>query len=147
MTINLIKLYATFMFFAFLVAICPAAFVSAQEKHKAPDHEAKHHFGAKEFNAFHDVLHPLQHEALPKNDFPLIRAKAGELTTAGEAIIKLPLPKEAKTKNAVKLEMKRFSTALAKFKKDAAGGTDAQLKTSYVAVHDTFETLAEKWPR
>ncbi|MBA3438924.1 MAG: hypothetical protein H0T92_03535 [Pyrinomonadaceae bacterium] len=139
------KLYATFTFFAMLAITYPA--VSAQEKHGAHHEQAKHHFAAKEFDAFHDVLHPLQHEALPNNDFRTIRAKATELASAGEAITKLPLPKGAKAGNAIKPQMKRFSTALAKFKRDAAAGTDAQLKESYVAVHDTFETLAGEWPR
>lgn len=141
------KLYVMFMFFALLAAIYPTVPAAAQEKHGAPHHEANHHFGAKEFEFFHDVLHPLQHEALPKNDLRTIRAKAAELASAGEAIVKLPLPKGAKTRSAVKPEMKRFGTALAKFRKDAATGTDAQLRESYVTVHDTFETLAEKWPR
>lgn len=141
------KLYVMFMFVALLVATYPTVPAAAQEKHGAPDHEAKHHFGAKEFEVFHDVLHPLQHEALPKNDLRTIRAKAAELASAGDAIVKLPLPKEAKTRSAIKPEMKRFGTALAKFRKDAATGTDTQLRESYVTVHDTFETLAEKWPR
>ena len=140
------KLYATFMIFALFATSYPAALSAAQDKHGGPDHQAKHHFPAKEFDAFHDVLHPLQHEALPKNDFRTIRAQATELASAGEAIIKLPLPKGATTKMAIKLEMKRFSTALAKFKKDAAAGTDAQLRESYIAVHDAFERLAERWP-
>ena len=144
MTTKLIELYATFMCCVLFVMVCPA---SAQEQHGSSHHEAEHHFAAKEFEAFHDVLHPLQHEALPKNDFSAIRAKAAQLASAGEAIIKLPLPKGAKASKALTPQIKRFNAALTKFKKDAAAGTDAQLKESYIAVHDTFETLAQKWPR
>lgn len=140
------KLFVPLMLLALIATINPTASFASQKKHDGSHQEAKHHFAAKEFEVFHDVLHPLQHEALPRNDFALIRTKAAELVSAGEAILKLSLPKGAKISNAVKPEMRRFGTALAKFKKDAAAGTDAQLRESYVAVHDTFEKLAENWP-
>ena len=43
-------------------------------------------FSVKEYEDFHRVLRPLQHEALPKKDFQRIRARAGELTKLGRAI-------------------------------------------------------------
>jgi len=42
-------------------------------------------FSVKEYDEFHKVLHPLEHEALPKHDFATIRAKASELITLGQA--------------------------------------------------------------
>jgi hypothetical protein len=105
------------------------------------------HFSVKEYNEFHDVLHPLQHEALPNKDFKTIRAQSAELVTRGEAIVKLGVP--AKVKNAAEFEkeLKKFADALAKFKSDATSATDAQLEESYLAVHDTFEMLAHMLPR
>ena len=50
-------------------------------------------FGVKEYDAFHDVLHPLEHEALPKGDFARIRSQAKELTERGDAIVRLGVPK------------------------------------------------------
>ena len=41
----------------------------------------------------------------------------------------------------------KFGEALAKFKTDARKGTNEQLKTSYSAVHDSFEMLAAMLPR
>jgi hypothetical protein len=29
----------------------------------------QHHFSMKEYKEFHDVLHPLEHEALPNKDY------------------------------------------------------------------------------
>ena len=49
-------------------------------------------FGVKAYDDFHHVLHPLEHEALPKNDFATIRARAGELVKLGEGITKLGVP-------------------------------------------------------
>ena len=106
-------------------------------------------FGVKEYDAFHKVLHELQHEALPKNDFPRIRSKAGELVILGQAIVQLGVPQgttETKVEEFGK-ELQRFNDLLARFSADAKDGTDEQLKVSYSSVHDSFETLADMLPR
>jgi len=109
----------------------------------------RHGFSVKEYKQFHDVLHPLEHEALPKNDFKTIRAKAAELVSLGEAILKLGVPAgtDEKYLGEFKEGLKRFGEALSEFKDDAESGTDAELKESYSAVHDSFETLASMLPR
>lgn len=107
-----------------------------------------HGFSVKEYKEFHDVLHPLEHEALPNNDFKTIRAKAPELLKLGEAILNLGVPRgvEAKHTNDFKEWLQRFGAALREFKRDARDGTDERLKTSYSAVHDSFEMLAGMLP-
>lgn len=106
-------------------------------------------FRAKEYRDFHEVLEPLQHEALPNNDFKTIRSKAGLLWALGQEILKLGVPKgvEEKSSEDFKEGLKKFGEALDKFKTDAGDGTDDQLKESYSAVHDSFETLAAMLPR
>ena len=110
---------------------------------------ADHGFSVKEYADFHHVLHPLEHEALPNNDFKQIRLKANELVTLGEAITKLGVPSgvEAKSSEEFKEGLGKFAEALAKFKADASSGTDQQLKKSYSAVHDSFEMLAALLPQ
>lgn len=109
---------------------------------------ADHGFSVKEYKDFHDVLHPLEHEALPNNDFKTIRAKAPELVKRGEAILNLGVPRsvEAKNKEDFKEWLQRFGAALTEFKRDARDGTDERLKASYSAVHDSFEMLAGMLP-
>ena len=106
-------------------------------------------FGVKEYDAFHDILHPLEHEALPKGDFAKIRSDAKELTKRGKAIVKLGVPKGIKTENVeeFKKHLSDFTAALAKFSSDAGSGSDADLKTSFSAVHDSFEEMAHMLPR
>ena len=106
-------------------------------------------FGVKEYDAFHDVLHPLEHEALPKGDFARIRSQAKELRSRGDAIVKLGVPAGIKTEQVeeFKKNLDQFAKALEKFSGDAESGTDAELKTSYSAVHDEFEELAHMLPR
>lgn len=106
------------------------------------------HFSVREYEEFHDVLHPLEHEALPKGDFKTIRAQAGELTRRGEAIVKLGVPKGVKKEHEGEFKegLKKFTDSLAAFKRDAEAGTDAALKESYSSVHDSFEMLAALLP-
>ncbi len=134
------------------VSMLPALAQQQQQQphaqHTTKDSAAEDHgFGVREYTEFHDVLHPLQHEALPKNDFKTIRAKASELTTAGSAVMKLGVPKGVADAAQFKKAMRKFRSSLAKFKADAVSDGDAQLKTSYLAVHDSFESLAAMLPR
>jgi len=106
-------------------------------------------FKIKEYNAFHHLLHMLQHEALPQNDLKTIRAKAPELVKLGGAIVKLGVPKgtPADKVEDFKAALGRFEKALDKYDTDAKSGSDNTMKNSYIAVHDTFEELADKLPR
>jgi hypothetical protein len=101
-------------------------------------------FSVIEYQSFHDVLYPLQHEALPQKDFKRIRAAAAKLVALGEAIVKVGVPRgvDKNRHQEFKAGLKTFGAALVKFKADADKGTDDQLKQSYSAVHDSFETLA-----
>ena len=106
-------------------------------------------FGVKEYDDFHHVLHHLQHEALPKNDLATIRNRAEELVKLGDAIVKLGVPAKTKTEKVedFKKGLANFSKVLARYGADAKSGSDADLKKSYEAVHESFEELADLLPR
>ena len=106
-------------------------------------------FKIKEYADFHKVLHHLQHDALPKNDMATIRNSAKELIALGDAIVKLGVPagtKEEKV-DSFKKGLEDFSKALFRYGADAESGSDANLKKSYEAVHESFEELAEMLPK
>ena len=113
------------------------------------DHGNKHGLSVKEYEDFHRVLHPLEHEALPKKDFRRIRTQSSLLVKRGKALIKLGVPQGTKDEHREDFAngLTRFGESLAKFKADARKGTNEQLKTSYSAVHDSFEMLAAMLPR
>ena len=106
-------------------------------------------FSVREYNVFHDLLHPLEHEAVPAKDFQSIRTNAAELVRRGEAIVRVGMPKTTaeRYREDFRKELKKFKTALSKLKKDAKRGTDTQLEASFSAVHDSFEMLAGMLPR
>lgn len=130
------------------VFLFSAASPNAAAQHKG-QHESKHGLSVKQYEDFHSVLHPLEHEALPKKDFRRIRAQSALLVKRGKALVKLGLPKgtSAEHKEDFGKGLIKFNEALAKFKADAKKGTDEQLTASYSAVHDSFEMLAAMLPR
>ena len=107
------------------------------------------HFSVKEYNNFHDVLRPLQHEALPSKEWGRIRLNAGELVKRGKAIVKVGVPAGVTKEKAEEFrkELKRFNSALKKFNRDAKAGADGDLEASFTAVHDSFEMLAGLLPQ
>jgi len=136
------KINATVVFVLLLsmVFLLPAMNISA-----APQHG----FSVKQYEEFHHVLHPLEHEALPNNDFKRIRTKSALLAARGRAIVRLGVPKGTSDEQKAEFAkgLKSFNKALTKFRADARRGTNDQLKTSYSAVHDQFEMLAGMLPR
>lgn len=102
----------------------------------------QHGFTFKEYEAFHDVLHPLEHEALPQKDYRRLRSHAQELVRLGKAILKFGVPQISTVPQEMEKELKEFKKALSRFERDAKNGSDSKLHKSYSAVHDSFEKLA-----
>ena len=138
--------------FAF-ATICCAAYLSNGRVTTAANpqegHGNKHGLSVRQYEEFHDVLHPLQHDALPKKDFGRIRAQSSLLVKRGKALVKLGVPQGTSDEHKEDFAkgLTKFSEALAKFKSDARKGTNEQLEASYSAVHDSFEMLAGMLPR
>ena len=130
---------------ASLLAISLSAIVVLAQE----GHEKKHGFSVKQYDAFHDVLHPLQHDALPNKDWRQIRTKSALLANRGYAIVRVGVPRGVSDENKTEFrtELRKFNAALGKFRSDARRGSDAQLETSFSAVHDSFEMLAGMLPR
>ena len=110
---------------------------------------AQHHSGPKVYEEFHDVLHPLEHEALPNKDYRRIRSQSAELVKRGKAIVKSGTPEALVGEKHTEFmaEMKTFDAALNKLKSVARRGSNTKLASSYSAVHDSFEKLMGMLPR
>ena len=110
---------------------------------------AQHHAGPKAYEEFHDVLHPLEHEALPNKDYRRIRSQSGELVKRGKAIVKTGVPATltGDKRREFVLEMGTFDAALNQLKTAARRGSNSKLARSYSAVHDSFEKLMHMLPR
>jgi hypothetical protein len=132
-----------------LIILSAAAVVSLALVTLAISRTTDEGLSIKEYDEFHKVLHPLEHEALPKKDFKRIRTNSAELVKKGKAIVELGVPQGTSDANVEEFrkELTKFNDALDKFSADVKNGSDEQLKTSYSAVHDSFEMLAGMLPR
>lgn len=110
---------------------------------------AQHHSGPKVYEEFHNVLHPLEHEALPNKDYRRIRLQSGELVKRGKAIVKAGVPDTltGDKRTEFVLEMNTFNAALNQLKAAARRSSNTKLARSYSAVHDSFEKLMGMQPR
>ena len=97
---------------------------------------------AEAYERFHEVLHPLQHEALPQKNFAEIRRRSNDLLKRGKVIVSLGV-RQAPKRNREEFAkvLSRFERALATLKADAKKGSDADLEKSFTAVHDLYEEL------
>ena len=101
-------------------------------------------FAMKELKAFHDVLHPLVHDALPKSDFGRIRGGLEKLLEKAKAIqaAKLPKPLEGRSQ-----EFENVSESLVAGLEDMVSMKDkvddATIEKLFNEMHDTFEQLVE----
>jgi len=147
-----LKRFSLVWLFAFVTicsVTCLSGAVATGAANPQEGHGNKHGMSVKQYEDFHSVLHPLEHEALPNKDFRRIRAQSSLLYKRGKALVRLGVPKgtNAEHKEDFAKGLKNFNSALAKFRADARRGTNEQLKTSYSAVHDSFEMLAAMLPR
>jgi hypothetical protein len=113
----------------------------AQEKPKAHPMEAKGST-VKEVDSFHELLHPLVHEAYPNNDFASIRKALPGLITSAAALNKARLPKElSEKKEAYGRESKKLMKQLKQL--NGKKMPDEQFGKLFAEMHDTFENIME----
>ncbi|HSS22214.1 MAG TPA: hypothetical protein VLL54_19240 [Pyrinomonadaceae bacterium] len=97
---------------------------------------------AEVYKRFHEVLHPLQHEALPQKNFAEIRRQSGELFKRGKAIVGLGIEQApADLRKEFAKVLRKFDQALNTFSTDAKSGSDDELEKSFSEVHDLYEEL------
>src|SRR5688572_23871310 len=79
-----------------------------------PVGNAEEYFSVREYNVFHDLLHPLEHEAVSAKDFQRIRSNAADLVRRGEAIVRVGVPRGTaeRYREDFRKEMKKFKNAL-----------------------------------
>jgi len=129
--------------FAFLIG---SSLTFSQEK-SAPTEEKKSAMemgGIKELDAFHELLHPLVHDAYPQKDFAAIKEALPNLIESATTLKSAKLPQSMSgKKKAFRTESKKLVTQLTQLnkKKDTLG--DEEFGKRFMNMHDTFEKLME----
>ncbi len=124
----------------FMIFVCASY---AQEK---PEPAKQQHempgVAVKEVDAFHELLHPLVHEAYPAKDFAAIKKGLPGLVDAAVSMKKASLPpKFAAKKNLYKKHSKKLHQQLTSMNKMKSKLTDDELGKRFMEMHDTFESI------
>jgi hypothetical protein len=115
--------------------------LSAQEKMAGRAMEAKGSL-VKEVDSFHELLHPLVHDAFPNNDFGAIRKALPALISSARSLAKAKLPKTMATKrDAYRRESKMLMKQLKEL--DGKKMPEEQFGKLFSKMHDTFENIME----
>jgi len=117
----------------------------AQEKSEtSPQHQHEEMGMVKEVDAFHELLHPLVHEAYPKNDFATIRKAIPELLKSGKSIKSAKLPAELEgKKDAYAKYSKKLVQQLTDLNKKKDKLSDKEFGSKFMEMHDTFESIVD----
>lgn len=94
---------------------------------------------AESLKAFHEVLHPLVHDAMPNHDIAAVKAKLQDLMAKAEAMAAIELPAAArKLRNKRDKLIKRVHELNAKAK-----ASNKKFEKAFDKVHEAFEDLAD----
>jgi hypothetical protein len=124
-----------------VLALSPAlvwaqAEVAPKEEHQAGE---GHVFAVPAMDHFHEVLHPLVHDAMPEKQYDLVRGKLDELFSHAKAIRKAKLPAEmASVKKEFRRSAERLVDQIRKLKKTS---NDAKFEALFDEMHMTFEGM------
>lgn len=122
--------------------------LNAQEKMEKADEQKHEHeikpTTVKELDEFHDLLHPLVHDAYPNNDFTAIKKAMPDLIEEATELKKATLPKEfSAKKSAFRKEAKKLLKQLQELKKKEKTFSDETYGKKFMEMHDTFEKMME----
>ncbi len=127
---------------AVVLGLLAAPVVVAQPKSSNPATD-EHAMPVKELNEFHEALHPLVHESMPKGDLGAVRAKLDLLHKRAVAVQKARIPKEFASRTK---EYDRLSAQLTKQVNELKALKKPEDKEAFTktfdAMHETYEELA-----
>lgn len=129
--------------FSTLIFVCCFMNLYAQEKVSTSEHSKKtKSIVVKELDEFHELLHPLVHEAMPNKDFAAVRKALLGLVDAANAMKKAKLPKGLTAKkDSYKKESGKLVREIIELNKMKDKFSDKKLENKFMEMHDTFENI------
>ena len=126
-----------------LIFLCSVSHSQEKAKEAPEDHTMKAS-AVKELNEFHELLHPLVHEAYPNKDFAAIKKALPELIESGTLLKKATLPKElVSKKKAFMTEAKKLMKQLTEMNRKKDTISDEALGKKFMEMHTTFEKMMD----
>ena len=127
-----------------LLVLCCSVLYAQEEKATTEQKHEMEKTSVKELTTFHELLHPLVHEAYPAKDYGTIRKAIPDLIKSAAKIRTAKLPKEMKDKKKEFAgESKKLLKELKALDKKQNKLSDEQFAEQFMDMHDTFEKLME----
>ena len=125
-----------------ILFILPSASFS-QEHGKAGHEMEKEKLTVKEVHDFHELLHPLVHEAYPAKDFKKIRTAIPDLLTSAKTIRNAELPKGLTGKTKFRQTAEKLYKELSSLNRKKDMMSDDVFGERFMKMHDTFEKIMD----
>ena len=127
---------------AIVVVLSPAPLYSQEKSDSTQRERGSESVAVKELDEFHELLHPLVHDAYPNKDFAAIRKAIPGLKRSAKLVRAAVLPKElAPAKHNYKKESRKLLKQLTELDKRKNKLSDEELGMKFMEMHDTFEEL------
>jgi len=98
----------------------------------------------KEVDSFHEILMPLWHEAVPKQDYAAIKAAMPELIVRTETVIKAQLPEKYKfLQKDFDEKRQALKVSIDELAKVCAANQDDQIEDKMIDMHEAYHSLVE----
>jgi len=125
-----------------IVILFSQPIIFAQEKSDSTKHEYETAaVTVKELDAFHELLHPLVHEAYPSKDFGTIRKALPNLITSATSLKNAAIPEGLVKKSEFKKGSAKLLKELVALNKKKGKLSDEAFGKKFMEMHDTFEEL------
>ena len=116
------------------------ATVFSQEKTDSAEHVTT----VPELDAFHDVIHPMWHDAYPEKDIAALKGFVPQLIEHMEALNKAELPVALKDKETEwKKQLLELNTAVKEYEKAAASGDAQSLLSAAEELHNQYRLMRQ----
>ena len=125
----------------FCLLFSPALLLAQAEVMTKDEHqEAEGHvIAVPEMDEFHEVLHPLVHDAMPEKKFDVVRGKLGELLKHARSVQKAKLPAELEdVRKEYRKSAERLVNQIRKLQKTRDNG---KFEALFDEMHMTFEGM------
>ena len=98
----------------------------------------------QEVDSFHEILMPLWHEAVPKQDYAAIKTAMPELTVRTEAVMKAQLPEKYKfLQKDFDEKRQALKVSIDELAKVCAANQDDQIEDKMLNMHEAYHSLVE----
>lgn len=128
----------------FILVVGSILFLNCQQKSESEQQTANQTDLMQAMDAYHRVMRPLMHQALPEKDVTAFKDHAGDLLNKAEKLVEAEIPEKfSEEKTRIDSLRREILTKTQTFGKAAKSGSDNEIFDAFMTAHDEYERLAD----